>query len=65
MDEAEQREADQSTQELGEGLELEDIDQVKEDHVDDKRGEQRDEEGEEEEKRTTEASKLMSWPRKM
>ena len=65
MDEAEQREADQSTQELDEGLELEDTNQVKEDHVDDKRAGERDEDGQEEEKRTTKASKLMSWLRKM
>ena len=65
VDEAEQSEADQSTQELGEGLKLEDTDQVKEDHVDDKRAEERDEDGEEEGKRTTKASKLMNWLRKM
>ena len=61
--EAEQREADRCTQELGKGLELEDTDQVKEDHVYDKRAEERDEDGEEEEKRTTKVSELMSWLR--
>ena len=38
---------------------------MKEDHVNDKRAEERDEDGREEEKRTTKASILMSWLRKM
>ena len=63
--ETEQRETDGSTQELDEGLESNDTDQVKEDHFDDKRAGERDEDGEEEEKSTTMTSNLMSWLRKM
>ena len=65
VDEAEQREANGSTQELDEGLEVDDTDQVKEDHFDDKKAGERDEEGEEGKKKAPKASKLRKWLRNM
>ena len=60
--EMEQRGESESSQELDVGLQLHDTDQVIEYHFDDKEVEERNEE---EVKRTTKASTLMSWLRKM
>ena len=57
--ETKQRETDISTQEL------DDADQVKEDHFDDKEAVEGDEDGEESKKRTSKANKLWNWWRKM
>ena len=65
VDEAEQREVDGSTQELDKGLEVDDTNQVTEDHVDGKEAGERDEEGEESKKRASKANKLWNWWRKM
>ena len=64
-DEAEQREVDGSTQELDGGLEVDDTDQVTEDHFDDKKAGERYEEGEEGKKRAPKASKLRNSLRNM
>ena len=65
MVEIEQREECESSQELDVGLQLDNTDHMTEHHLDDKRAGGRDMDGEKEEKRTTKASTLMSWLRKM